>query len=67
MIVTISEAEAADMMMGMGNPGVCLSCGMVDEYAGCEPDARNYTCPDCGEGQLFGLEEALMMGCLEIV
>lgn len=66
MIVSISEEQAASMMFGMGHPGVCLACGMVDEYAGCEPDAREYECPECGENKLYGLEEAMMMGSLEI-
>lgn len=40
--------------------GICLSCGNVQE--GCEPDAREYECQDCGEPEVYGLEEALMMG-----
>lgn len=66
MIVKLSQEEASEMMMGLGHPGVCLSCGYVDEYAGCEPDAREYECPSCGEHKLYGLEEAMMMGSLII-
>jgi len=66
-MVTISEEQAQDFMFGMGNPGVCLSCGYYDEYAGCEPDAREYECPECGENQLYGFEEALVMGAVQIV
>lgn len=60
--ITLSEEEYREMAFGLGNPGVCLSCGDVDEFAGCEPDAENYKCNACGERQLFGLEQALVMG-----
>ena len=65
-MIILSEQEAFDFALGMGNPGVCLSCGYYDEYAGCEPDARKYECPECGEFELYGFEEALMMGEIEI-
>ena len=38
--------------------GFCKACGA--EASGCEPDARNYTCEDCGEPSVFGAEELLM-------
>lgn len=39
--------------------GFCLACG---EQADCvEPDARNYTCEACGEDQVFGAEELIIM------
>lgn len=66
MRITISAQEFQDMTLGLGNPGVCTSCGMVDEFAGCEPDARNYECPECGKHTLMGLEEALMEDILNI-
>src|ERR1700752_605379 len=37
------------------NPGFCLICGV--EAEGCEPDARNYKCENCGAEQVFGAEE----------
>jgi hypothetical protein len=44
--------------------GMCLACG---EYAyGVEPDARRYTCECCGVKSVYGLEEALVMGRVEI-
>lgn len=64
--IKISEDSYATMTMGMGSPGVCLACGEIDEYAGCEPDARGYECHDCGEKALCGLEEALVSGDLTI-
>jgi hypothetical protein len=45
--------------------GACLACGAFTG-SGVEPDARNYRCEDCGELQVFGLEELLMMGRLEL-
>lgn len=45
---------------GTDNPGFCLSCG--NEQDGCEPDARNYECEECGARKVFGAEEILMMG-----
>jgi hypothetical protein len=40
------------------NPGFCLACG--NEQDGCEPDAREYECEDCGKRQVYGAEEILM-------
>ena len=61
--IRISEAEYRDETMGLGNPGCCLACGARVE--GCEPDARNYECEECGEHEVFGLEECLMMGAVQ--
>jgi len=44
----------------LDNPGFCLSCG--EEADSCEPDARNYKCESCGENEVFGAEEVLVMG-----
>ncbi len=43
----------------LDNPGFCVACG--DEADGCEPDARKYACEACGEKQVYGAEELLMM------
>ena len=43
----------------LDNPGFCTACGM--DCDGCEPDARAYTCEDCGEAKVYGAEELLMM------
>ena len=45
--------------------GYCISCGA--EGCELEPDARNYVCEQCGESQVFGTEELMMMGQIEIV
>ena len=44
--------------------GLCKACGSV-RY-GVEPDARRYLCETCGERKVFGLEELVLMGDLEI-
>ena len=41
--------------------GYCLDCGAEREE--CEPDARHYECDSCGENNVFGAEELIMM-CL---
>ena len=42
-----------------GNIGFCLACSA--ENYGVEPDARKYTCEECGEARVYGAEELLMM------
>jgi predicted RNA-binding Zn-ribbon protein involved in translation (DUF1610 family) len=39
--------------------GFCLACG--EEASGVEPDARAYKCESCGELQVYGAEECLLM------
>lgn len=43
----------------LDNPGFCVACG--EEADGCEPDARKYKCEHCGERQVYGAEELLML------
>lgn len=52
--------EAAQRgMSSLDNPGICLACG--EDAEGCEPDARRYECEACGEKQVYGAEELLLM------
>jgi hypothetical protein len=44
----------------LDSPGFCLYCGQESE--GYEPDARNCECEYCGQPQVFGAEELLIMG-----
>ena len=44
--------------------GLCVACGAERDC--CEPDARNYECESCGEKKVFGAEELLIMGKIEI-
>ncbi len=44
------------------NGGICLACGEI-HHDGCEPDAENYgPCENCGEMDVFGIEQALLLG-----
>lgn len=58
--VKATEAEVMD-----GTLGGCIKCGYVQ--SGCEPDARAYECEECGERGVYGLEELVMMGMLDLV
>ena len=44
--------------------GICLSCGYFQGEV--EPDAECYTCEDCGADEVYGLEQALLIGALTI-
>ncbi len=45
--------------------GICRSCGNIVE-GGCEPDAERYPCDSCGENQVFGIEQAVLIGFLDL-
>ncbi|MGH9423999.1 MAG: hypothetical protein ACRD3J_28750 [Thermoanaerobaculia bacterium] len=60
--MTVSEFEAACD----GYQGFCTSCQSMTSD-GVEPDARQCECEDCGERTVYGAEEALLMGLIEIV
>lgn len=55
----VSEADITE-----GTQGICLSCGEIQ--GGCEPDARGYPCESCGKKTVYGCEEALIMGRIEL-
>ena len=59
--VHCTESEFRDM--NSSYEGVCMKCGAVRD--GCEPDARNYECYDCGARAVYGIEELLIMGGVE--
>jgi Zn finger protein HypA/HybF involved in hydrogenase expression len=40
--------------------GICIECG--HEQDGCEPDAREYTCENCGTNKVYGAEEIILQG-----
>jgi hypothetical protein len=46
--------------------GVCLGCGAWTS-GGVEPDARKYKCDACQAMRVYGCEEALLMGRIEII
>lgn len=55
--VTMDEVED-------GTLGVCLACGEIAE--GVEPDARGYECDCCEKKKVYGLEEAVLMGFVDV-
>ena len=44
--------------------GRCVASGAVATLV--EPDARGYACEVCGAKSVFGLEELVLMGVLDI-
>jgi hypothetical protein len=46
--------------------GYCTDCEDWTALGGCEPDARRYRCNECGKKTVFGAQEALLMGLIEI-
>lgn len=45
--------------------GLCVSCG--SEQLGCEPDARRYPCEACGKRTVYGAQELLLMGRIDLI
>ncbi len=43
----------------LANPGFCIACGA--DADGCEPDARNYECEECGKLKVFGAQELAIL------
>lgn len=43
------------------NSGWCTVCEAWTHDC-CEPDARKYTCPECGNDTCYGAEEMAIMG-----
>jgi hypothetical protein len=64
MIARLTVAEYHDH--DNSNDGYCEACGEWTT-GGCEPDAREIPCEACGEPKVFGTEEALVEGLIEIV
>ncbi|HUU88596.1 MAG TPA: hypothetical protein VMX17_12705 [Candidatus Glassbacteria bacterium] len=60
-MIRLTETEYRELVTS--DIGICKACGAHRDC--CEPDARNYTCEDCGEDEVFGTEELLMEGEIE--
>jgi len=63
--VTFKMTEAEFHEADEGSLGYCIKCG--SEQFGCEPDARRYTCESCEKNFVYGTQELLIMGCIDIV
>ena len=44
------------------NAGFCTTCRDIVFDVFCEPDAKGYECPECGEHAVTGMEQALIEG-----
>jgi hypothetical protein len=61
--VKIDENEYNELQDANG--GICIYCkGLV--WEGCEPDAREYKCQECENNTIYGIEEALLEGYIDI-
>ncbi len=58
-IAKVTTQDILDAVMRDDHRGFCLSCG--EEAFNVEPDARKYECDTCGERQVYGAEELLIM------
>lgn len=57
--IKATEAEVND-----GTEGACLACG--ERAYGVGPDVEKYVCQHCGERAVYGLQQLLLMGRLDI-
>lgn len=57
MAATISLERVMEAVEADDNLGFCLACGA--ETSPVEPDARGYTCEECGKPQVFSAAELL--------
>ncbi len=44
--------------------GWCVHCKGVTRFGGCEPDARQYNCEECGQNSVYGMKEAACVMCV---
>lgn len=50
--------------MDLDDPGACVLCG---EYAsGCEPDLEKGPCESCGKNGVYGAQQLLIMGRVDL-
>lgn len=61
---TIKLSEDTYNYMRDEYQGICLKCHSHQDQ--CEPDAENYSCAECGAFRVMGIENALIMGLVEI-
>ena len=60
----LSAEEIAGAITDREYLGLCRACGSVAE--GVEPDACGYQCHACERWEVYGLEELLIMGELDV-
>lgn len=64
-ITPLQMSEARYLQYLDDDIGLCRYCGA--ERESCEPDAQRYPCPDCKRDGVYGVEELLARGEVEIV
>lgn len=57
--VTVTASEVSDHTIG-----VCLACG--NKQDGVEPDAERYQCENCDRHLVYGCEQALLCGLVDL-
>jgi len=63
-MIKITEEIIREATFGESMEGVCVRCG--NPQGPVEPDARNYRCEACGELAVYGIEQAVLEGLVEI-
>lgn len=61
----LSITESAYLEAVDCHQGYCTDCREFTHDTA-EPDAEEYECPDCLHNTVYGAEQALLMGILEI-
>lgn len=56
----IDRDELLEAAIEDDNSGFCRAC--ENHQYGCEPDAMNYECEECGRNEVFGAAELVLMG-----
>ena len=54
-------AEATECYVGW-----CLGCKAFTRES-TEPDAKEYDCPLCGQPEVIGAEDALLLGVIDVI
>jgi len=57
-------SEIEEVMSSDTYEGWCTYCQEWTHDC-CEPDARQYTCPECGNDTCYGAEELLIIGLVD--
>jgi len=60
MLIPITEEDLWE-----GTLGVCVICGHL-QY-GVEPDAEGYVCESCSRPKVYGCEQAVLLGMVEVL
>ena len=61
------KISAADFRVAVEeNQGYCTACNDITADYGIEPDAEGYHCSDCRKNTVCGVEQALILGYLNL-